>query len=856
MAQFAVDQIYNHRVPGTTILTNQAQYLINRTPDGTGTVFGGLAGGTGALNTAGAAPEYLGSYGGFDANGIEYHPDFPGLPFRHRLVDGRITENTFYQWSSSPLDRYSAFGRGTFDVSDSMSVVAQAMFTKTNTQSSLGLTSDAVGVHGAPFPHGTELYTPSVDYGVDNAPGGTGVNADVTHPDYLPGGRYGLNCLADGVLGCTEAEAWPVPPEVAYLMANRPQPNMDLMINRPLDFLRSAQDRARGSDVETSIYNLMVGLEGSLGEHSWDMSLSTGATDSLTRQRGVGKLEMWRDIIGSPNFGMGFLQAGNPAGGGFQSGVAQCTTGLPVVRNFTPSEDCLIALGATLHNTQTVEQNVFEANIAGTLAEMGSGPLQYSLGTGYRDASIIYTPDQLVANDSINETVMGLFPQWGYGGEFDVSDLYGELLIPIVGDGPAMANHFNVELGARVSDFSTVGAVDTWKAMIDWGFFPRYRLRGGVNRAHRAPNLAELYSVRSQVFSIFGATSIFGDQCSRRNGGPYSANTGADPTAPMTNVNGLAGAQATEALCRQIMGPIGAEAYYDNRNLSDHPTVGGLGQANTTGNVNLHEEQADTFTLGVAMEFLEDFRLTVDYYTIEIEDMIAVETGDAVMERCLSPAFNPGASTSACNALVRNPFSGGTASIDTVFTNLGAVKFSGVDVSVDWSKMYDFGGLGVNLQGNYNIESQTRESPRANWIDWKGTNGCALQMQCQGYEYRVFTTMNYFRDAFSLSLTHQYWPTIKNALAATNPATTQRGIEQSYQLFTLTGSYQFGERYTVRVGIENLFDEIPPLSSTPTAQAAPAVLGGAWETDRTRSGAGGTYDPLGRRGYISVTMDF
>lgn len=773
------------------------------------------------------------------------------------MQDGRVTENSFYSWNSSPLERYAAFGRGTFDVNDNLSMVAQAMFTKTNTQSSLGATSDAVGVHGAPFPYGTEAYLPSfASLGPDGLPF-TG-DGEVTNPEFLPNGRYGLNCEADGIAGCTESEAWPVPPEIALLMNSRPQPNMDLQINRPLDFLRSALDRGRGSDVETSIYNIMVGLEGSLGEHRWDMSLSNGATSSLTRQRGLGKLEMWRDIIGSPNFGQGFLQAGNPAGGGFQSGIASCTTGLPVVRDFVPSEDCLTALNATLHNTQTVEQNVFEANIAGTLAEMRSGPLQYAVGTGYRDASIVYTPDQLVSNDSINETVMGLFPQWGYGGEFDVTDLYGELLIPIVDNGPAMANHFNVELGYRVSDFSTVGSVDTYKAMFDWGFFPRYRLRGGVNRAHRAPNLAELYSVRSQVFSFTGAASVFGDQCSLRNGGPYSANQGGDPAAPITNVNGLAGARATEALCRQLMGPIGAAAFYDNRDVTDHPLVGGLGQANYTGNVSLHEEQADTFTLGIAMEFLEGFRLTVDYYKIEIEEMIAVETGDAVFERCLSPVFNPtyDPNAPACAAQVRNPFSGGGASVDLTFTNLGAVKFSGVDVALNWSRMYGFGGLGLNLQGNYNIESKTRENARASWIDWKGTNGCALQMQCQGYDYRIFTTLNYFNGPFAISLTHQYWPTIDASQRATNPAATQRGVEESYQLFTLTGSYQFGERYTVRVGIENLLDEIPPQSGTPLVQNAAAALGGPWETERTRSGTGGTYDPLGRRGYISVTMDF
>jgi outer membrane receptor protein involved in Fe transport len=871
--QAATNLVFNNRVPGT-VVANTSPFFINRTPTGTGTVFTGL-GGTAQLSTAPGSPEYISPYGGFDANGIEYHPDFPGLPFRKRNPDGRISENTLYQWASSPLDRYSAFGKGVFDVSDTVRVTAQAMFTKTATQSSLGLTSDAIGVHGAPFPFGTGIYEPSVIRDL-------GGNIVGTDPAYLPGGTFGLNCEAaataaqpynDGLPGCTKTEAWPVPAEVWDLYRSRPRPEMDVLLNRPLDFMRTAVERARGSDVDTTTYQLTMGLEGDLGaDHSWDMSVSTGTTDSMTRQRGVGKLEMWRDIVGSPNFGLGFRQAGNPAGGGFQSGIASCETGLPLIRDFVPSQDCIDALSATLHNTQTVDQNSFEANLVGTLAEMGSGPLQYALGAAWREASIIYTPDQLVANQAVNETVMGLFPQQGYDGEFDVGEIYGELLIPIVSDGPAMIEHFTLELGGRYSDFSTVGAVDTYKALIDWGFFPRYRLRGGINRAHRAPNLAELYSKRTQVFSIFGAASVFGDQCSLRSSGPYSANQGTGGVA-VSNVNGLAGAQDAEALCRQLMGVTGAEAYYDNRVPGDHCTVAGgfcgLGQPNATGQPALIEEQADTFTMGIAMDFLEGFRLTLDYYTIEIQDMIAAESGDAVYERCFSPTFNPAQDpyTAACNQIVRNPFSGGAASVDLYFTNLGYTQFSGVDLQLDWSRTFDFGGLGLNMVGNYNIESKTQENVRAAVVDWKGTQGCALQMQCQGYDYRVFTTMSYFRGPVSIQLRNQYWPSIKSAFYATNPATTQLGVEESHMLWALTGSYMFGERYTLRFGVENLLDEEPPESGTATTQnACPgtlnvpcAPLGGPWFTELTRGGGlggGSTYDPLGRRGFISLTMDF
>jgi outer membrane receptor protein involved in Fe transport len=86
------------------------------------------------------------------------------------------------------------------------------------------------------------------------------------------------------------------------------------------------------------------------------------------------------------------------------------------------------------------------------------------------------------------------------------------------------------------------------------------------------------------------------------------------------------------------MGPTGAFEYYDNRDVDDQPETGGQGLPNTTGNPNLREEQADTFTMGVVMNFLDGWTMTLDYYTITIEDMIARESGDEITRRRQSAA--------------------------------------------------------------------------------------------------------------------------------------------------------------------------------------------------------------------------
>ena len=71
----------------------------------------------------------------------------------------------------------------------------------------------------------------------------------------------------------------------------------------------------------------------------------------------------------------------------------------------------------------------------------------------------------------------------------------------------------------------------------------------------------------------------------------------------------------------------------------------------------------------------------------------------------------------------------------------------------------------------------------------------------------------------------------------------------AYGLFSASTNYRFADKYNLNVGIENLLDEDPPcVGANPLAVPFPTAC--------TRTGDGSTYDPLGRRFYIQMTMDF
>jgi outer membrane receptor protein involved in Fe transport len=156
--------------------------------------------------------------------------------------------------------------------------------------------------------------------------------------------------------------------------------------------------------------------------------------------------------------------------------------------------------------------------------------------------------------------------------------------------------------------------------------------------------------------------------------------------------------------------------------------------------------------------------------------------------------------------------------------------------------------MSLSVLANKNLENITQVAAGLAEIDWAGTLGCALQLQCMGYDYRVFSTLGYSKGRWATSLRWQHWPSIKAAAYATNPNTVLGGVRDSYDVFALSASYNVGERYVFRMGVENLLDEDPPLSGgNPAATPFPLAP--------THAG-GATYDPLGRRFFVSATIDF
>jgi iron complex outermembrane receptor protein len=866
--QAVVDSIFSgpDRPPGVNIL-NTNNFLLNDD----GTLYSSIGVGFGSLGASANPSAQVPTAFPTDPGGTyRYNGPLDGL-FRKRVTNG-LAQNDLNAYVSTPLTRYSLFTRGSFQLTDRVSYFAQGVLSQSDVNT-ISQYSPAVGGWTAQIPYGNQRNCASIGVttGVcqdsDTAPAGTlPFSQRPTLPAYIQGGTAGLTCGPVG--GCTNTEAFPVSPELGLLLASRGNADAPWTMGEVFDWLPP-----RSTSVNTNTYQIVTGFEGELPfkDWTWEAYASHGQSTSQTQIFGVVSLDRYRAIVTSPNYGRGFVGVQNnndlvngipQGGGGFAGARVTCTTGLPIMENFTPSQDCKDALSLPLQNRQQLDQTVYEANLQGGLFEWWAGEVRAAVGASYRENKFEYQTDGLTSINNFLDSAVGIFPLGDSAGKTSVKEAYMEGLIPLARDLPGI-RQLNLEIGYRYSDYDPSGEVSTYKGLIDWSVVDFFRFRGGYQAASRAPNIGELFSGRTQTFTVTGPPTT--DLCSEASTNPLSANPVANP----------GGAAAVRALCTLQMGAIGADTYYvTNGATQPAGPPGGLYQVQ--GNALLKEEEAKTWTAGFVLASPFDhplasgLRLTVDYYSIELEDAITTTTGNQIMARCFNPALNPGLDPNNiwCQAMQRNPDNGNLAVVNALYSNEASYKTSGWDAQVDWRAALADMGLG-NVPGTVSLNVQVSildkfeeqldaNTPARDWKDFQGPNLTGITAGGgASYRYRVFTSLGYNTDVWGVTLRHRYLPTINDANELTNPGGNpivggDGLIAQvpKYNIFDLAGTYNFNQTLAFRLGVDNLFDRDPPVTGR-NVIAVNGLTGGTLVTS-----GNGIYDPLGRRFYLGVRANF
>ncbi|WP_409013032.1 TonB-dependent receptor domain-containing protein [Brevundimonas sp.] len=609
--------------------------------------------------------------------------------------------------------------------------------------------------------------------------------------------------------------------ELRSVLNSRPNPTANFQLNKRFNALGPRQ----GAE-SYSVYQITTGIRGDLaGTRDWtyDAYLSYGRVDNVTTQSG--------------NVSRSAVQRLLDAADG---GASLCAGGFNPFGESALSAACAAYIGRLSKNTTVTDQRVFEVNLQGGMFDLPAGEVRVALGGSFREQDYRFVADSGLSATALLPTASGAltnqFDNAGFNagqslsGSDQVYEGYGEILIPLLADLPFIRS-LETNLGYRVSSYDSVGKVDSYKADLNWEIVDGLRVRGGVQRAVRAPSIGELFGPQNVNFpnvgtpvSTAGARQFSGDPCDIR--GAYRA-------------PGAAGAASVQTLCIAQGVPTQIIATYTFPNQQT--------QGLTGGNPNLFEETADSVTGGIVWQspfsnpWLSNLSGSLDYYKIEIEDVVGTVSVTEQLRRCYNfdgasnPTYSP--TNTYCLLFQRDPGTGQLTNTFETNSNLGTLRTSGVDFQIDWRAALadlgapDWGQLSLNVTGTWLENWERQDLPGAVFTERTGTisNSFGLTLP----EWKSLTSVNWNNGAFGVGMRWRYQGSVENF---NNRANVIDGIHY----FDLNASWNVNDAIALRAGVNNVTDELAPVYS-------PSV---ASNTDPS------TYDLLGRRYYVGLTARF
>lgn len=413
-------------------------------------------------------------------------------------------------------------------------------------------------------------------------------------------------------------------------------------------------------------------------------------------------------------------------------------------------------------------------------------------------------------------------------GHTDVFELFTEVKLPIAEDQP-FAHLLSVDAAYRYSDYNSGVTTDTYKFGAEWAPIEDIRFRGSFQHAVRAPNIIELFAAQGA-----GLFNLGFDPC---DGGP------ARPAA----------AGPVPATC------IGTNPWQTTVALSN---AGGLnnpaGQYNAVfgGNPNLQPEEADTYTVGfvASPSFFDGLTISVDYWNIDLTSAIQ-SSPQAILSNCYAGTAAGNLASCALiqrlpNGRLRNTAQGVTA----LNTNIGFLKTSGIDVSVDYRmEVGEYGDLAFQFIGTKVDELATDVGGGSGFPvydcvgKYSASSVCGTPTPEWRHRLRASWTTPWNVE---LSGTWRYFgevareitiPVGGTLVAATgNNVIGNQWDAENY--FDFSGNWQALDNTRIRFGVNNVTDEDPPLgtnTNTANGNTFPQV-----------------YDSLGRYFFVGATLDF
>ena len=465
-------------------------------------------------------------------------------------------------------------------------------------------------------------------------------------------------------------------------------------------------------------------------------------------------------------------------------------------------------------NSEISQLQVVNGSVTGELFDLGAGAVALAIGAEWRSVSSRFLPDFSLASGDVSGFNAGA----PTSGRYSVKELFGELRAPLLSD-QSFAHRLELTAAARYSDYSldAVGGVFSWAAGGEWAPVSAVTLRGQYQRAIRAPNVEELFGGQEQGF----------------------------PPAldPCSDALPAAQTQAVRDLC--IATGVPADSVFTSGVQPDSQIEGSFG-----GNPDLQEETSDTWTIGAVIQpaFAPGLNMMIDYYNIKIDRYITDLGGGVNNILSLCYTVIQDINHPYCQAVQRNP--GGDISIVVANrANVASLKTAGIDFQIDYGRNLNF--------GFFDNESRLNFYFLGTWVEkWTYTPVTDLpdKIDCVGQfgatcddpipEFRIVSRLTWSTGPLQLSLRYRWVDKlkddqIKNAGVPASELAKPTLGDQHY--FDFSAVYDATKDVQISFGVNNLFDNKPPLTGDSQEQANTFP---------------GLYDVLGRDYFISATIRF
>ncbi len=572
-----------------------------------------------------------------------------------------------------------------------------------------------------------------------------------------------------------------------------PDGNYEMFVGR-----RMVENGSRQSLDTRDAFRILVGIDGYITDDwSYDVYYSRSTLDGIN---------LLNNDVSASRFKQALLT--NDAGTECQDPSGGC---VPInifgEGNITPEAANFVNVGAA--NVTNITQEVFMANVAGTLGFTMPGaqePVGLVFGYEKRQDQSSFRPDEFLSAGD----VLGFNAGLPTVGRYSSDEFFTEVSVPLLA-GKEFAEDLSLWGAARFADYSNIGSVQSFAAALNWAPTEWMSTRVGFQQAVRAPNVAELFQGSA-------------------NGFPGAE----DPCA----VDGYVAGVTDEALCVAMGVDADQVGVFEQANSQIEGSFGG--------NEDLTEEESDTLTVGVVIQPMEGLDMTIDYFSIEIDDAISSYGVNNTLDACYNIVKDINDET--CQNITRRP-DGNVDVVQSLNANIGKIETSGVDFNITYNTEFDFGffdnGSSLNVQFRSTFLDKFEVTPikalgNVNTCDGYFGNTCGTPRP----EFQANTRVNWTTGDLTLSTLVRYIGSSKDDQIMTGSATSDELVVPKLDdkwYVDISASYVVTDALKVNAGVKNVFDTEPDALGNSQSQANtfPEL-----------------YDAIGPRLFVSATYTF